>query len=303
MIRIFGTGLAALLGLAFGSFLNVCLSRWPEGEGVVQPRSHCRNCGRTLSWWENIPVASWIVLRGQCRTCNAKISWRYPLVELSVGALWGFTAWHVLPAMLSPNSSPTEAPLVFCYMSGLDVAIGHVILCWLLVALAVLDAENLWLPNWITFPGIVIGMFLTGFRFLLADWIAEGPHISKLGTLMDGLLGPVTAVLISAGLILLIRWTYWLIRRREGIGLGDAKLMALLGAWLGLSGALLSFAIGVMLGAVFALIVLAVPAGRRGSDTWLAARLPLGTFLCIGGIISTLWGQPIIAAYLRWAGL
>jgi leader peptidase (prepilin peptidase)/N-methyltransferase len=107
----------------------------------------------------------------------------------------------------------------------------------------------------------------------------------------------------AAFLVLLIRWIYWITRRREGIGLGDAKLMAMLGAWLGLSGALLSFAIGVMLGAVFALVILAVPAARRESDTWLLSKLPLGTFLCIGGIVSALWGQPIIAAYLRWVGL
>ena len=82
MIRIFGTTMAALLGLAFGSFLNVCLSRWPEGESVVKPRSHCPSCGRTLVWWENFPLLSWLALRGHCRTCNTKISWRYPLVEL-----------------------------------------------------------------------------------------------------------------------------------------------------------------------------------------------------------------------------
>jgi leader peptidase (prepilin peptidase)/N-methyltransferase len=115
------------------------------------------------------------------------------------------------------------------------------------------------------------------------------------------------AILAPSLLLLLIRWIYWLIRRREGIGLGDVKLMAMLGAWLGLSGALLSLVIGVFLGAIFALVLLAVPAARRAtestSEPWLALRLPLGTFLCIGGIISSLWGQPIINAYLHYAGL
>ncbi len=110
------------------------------------------------------------------------------------------------------------------------------------------------------------------------------------------------AAVCSAGLILVVRWTYWLIRRREGIGLGDAKLMAMLGAWLGFPSALLSFVIGVMLGALFAINLLTTPAAKRESDAWSLARLPLGTFLCIGGIISTLWGQPIINAYLHWAG-
>ena len=109
-------------------------------------------------------------------------------------------------------------------------------------------------------------------------------------------------ILAAAAFILLIRWLYRLIRRREGIGLGDAKLMALLAAWLALPGALLAFSIGVVLGAVVALVLLAIPSTRRDSETWAVTKLPLGTFLCIGGIVSSLWGQPIIHAYLRWAG-
>jgi len=303
MIRILGTTLAALLGLAFGSFLNVCLSRWPEGESVVKPRSHCRNCGRMLSWWENVPLVSWIALRGRCRTCHEKISWRYPLVELALGVLSAVTIWQIFPAMLLPDLSLTEGPLIFLYSSGADVAIGRVILYWLLVALAVVDAENLWLPNWLTIPGIILGILFTSSHFVLAEWLAEGPYISILGTLSNSLIGSAVAIVAAGGLILLIRWTYWLIRRREGIGLGDAKLMAMLGAWLGLSGALLSFAIGVLLGAGFAIVVLAVPKARRESDTWLLSKLPLGSFLCIGGIISALWGQPLIAAYLHFVGL
>jgi leader peptidase (prepilin peptidase)/N-methyltransferase len=111
------------------------------------------------------------------------------------------------------------------------------------------------------------------------------------------------SIIAAAGLILLIRWVYWLIRRREGIGLGDAKLMALLAAWLGLPGALLAFALGVVLGALVALLLLAIPSARKPSERWAAGKLPLGTFLCMGGIVSSLWGQPIIAAYLRWADL
>jgi leader peptidase (prepilin peptidase)/N-methyltransferase len=112
----------------------------------------------------------------------------------------------------------------------------------------------------------------------------------------------LVSIVIAAGLILLIRWTYWLIRRREGVGLGDAKLMALLAAWLGLPQALLAFAVGVMLGSLAAMVVLLVPKARRESGSWAASKLPLGTFLCIGGIVSSLWGQPILSAYLRWAG-
>ena len=142
---------------------------------------------------------------------------------------------------------------------------------WLVVALAFLDAEHLWLPNWLTLPAITFGV---AFKTTLAVIGYYVPPCRDCGYVRLGCWDCVSTAraavssLLSSGLaallILLIRWTYWLIRRREGIGLGDAKLMAMLGAWLGLSGALLSFAIGVFLGAIFALIVLAVPAGRPG---------------------------------------
>src|SRR5580692_2649401 len=103
MIRLMGTIFAGLLGLAFGSFLNVCVSRWPAGESVVTPRSHCRACGRMLKWWENVPLVSWIALRGRCRTCGASIGWRYAAVELAVGGLWAAVAWRFLGRALEPD--------------------------------------------------------------------------------------------------------------------------------------------------------------------------------------------------------
>ena len=109
-------------------------------------------------------------------------------------------------------------------------------------------------------------------------------------------------MLAAAALILLIRWIYKLVRKREGMGLGDAKLMAMLAAWLGLPGALLAFGLGAVLGSVVALGMLVVPASRRESESWAGSKLPFGTFLCVGGIVSSLWGQSMIAAYLRWAG-
>ena len=283
MIRILGTVLAGLLGLAFGSFLNVCLSRWPEGESIVTPPSHCRNCSRILTWWENIPLVSWLALRGRCRTCKTKISWRYPLVELTVGVTWACAAWNTF-----------DSQLIFFTNLALVRVVGQCVLIWLLVALAVLDAEHLWLPDKLTWPGIFLGLLSSAIQLLLVEsfFIANHGLLYAIGMLLG-------SAALAALLILAIRWTYWLVRRREGMGLGDAKLMAMLGAWLGLSGALLSFAIGVVLGAIFALVALAVPAARRESNTWLAAKLPLGTFLCIGGIISALWGQQIIGAYLR----
>jgi len=283
MMRILGTIFAGLLGLAFGSFLNVCLSRWPEGESVVQPRSHCRNCEHTLAWWENIPLLSWLVLRGRCRDCRAWIGWRYPLVELAVGALWALTAW-----------------ISFHAFFPIEFAAGLMFLIWLLVGLAALDAEHLWLPDALTLPGIVLGFCWWFFQGEQIGWALHMPNEPWDDAKSAGF--RLLAITAAAGLILLIRWIYWLVRRREGMGLGDAKLMALLAAWLGLPGALLAFALGVVLGALAAVVMLALPAARKSEGGWAVQKLPLGTFLCVGGIVSSLWGQQMIAAYLRWAG-
>jgi len=283
MIRILGTIFAGLFGLAFGSFLNVCLSRWPAGESVVKPRSHCRQCGRTLTWWENVPLVSWLALRGRCRTCRAWIGWRYPLVELAVGCLLAIVAWRSYNAFF---------PLEF--------AAGMMFLVWVLIGLAVLDAEHLWLPDAITLPSIALGFAWWFFQGKQIGWALGIPPTPWEDAEEAG--KRLLAILTAAGLVLLIRWVYWLIRRREGVGLGDAKLMALLAAWLGLPGALLAFVVGVVLGAFVALGQLAVPATRNQSERWAMGKLPLGTFLCIGGIVSSLWGQTILAAYQRWAG-
>jgi leader peptidase (prepilin peptidase)/N-methyltransferase len=299
MIRIFGTIFAGLLGLAFGSFLNVCLSRWPEGESIVHPRSHCRNCDHTLAWWENIPLVSWLALRGRCRKCRAWIGWRYPLVELAVGTLWAIESWQYLDQwrpdhLASILEQQIQSPYRLVY------AIGWAFFLWLLTALAVLDAENLWLPDRLTLSGIVLGFPCTVLRSFYARWDFDP---SDPPFLLVGALECLLSILAAAGLILLIRWFYWLVRRREGIGLGDAKLMALLAAWLGLPGALLAFGLGVVLGAVVALVLLAIPGKSPETGAWALKKLPLGTFFCVGGIVSSLWGPQIIAAYLRWAGL
>jgi leader peptidase (prepilin peptidase)/N-methyltransferase len=297
MIRILGTIFAGLLGLVFGSFLNVCLSRWPQGESIVTPRSHCRQCGRTLAWWENIPLASWLALRGRCRTCRAWIGWRYPLVELAVGALWASSAWSFFDSIVN-----SEFPSYFVYHS-LEITLGEMIFYWLVIALAVLDFENLWLPDSITLAGSALGFIFVSFAPVLRNLVPKELHKFSIGFEIElGAFSDFRGILVAAGLILLIRWLYWLIRRREGIGLGDAKLMALLAAWLGLPGALLAFGLGVVTGALVAVVLLAMPAARSETSGWAHKKLPLGTFLCVGGIVSSLWGQPIIAAYRQWAG-
>ncbi len=290
MFRLLGTTFAALLGLAFGSFLNVCLSRWPEGESVVHPRSHCRTCNRTLTWWENIPVLSWLFLRGRCRTCGSPIHWRYPLVEAAVAILWAICAWRFFPVLPDIGDSTITVSFSLGYLFEHFALFP---LCWLLVALALLDLEHLWVPDFLTVPGIVAGLlFTTVFEHL-------SYHFDTIHRPLHALVNGVIAVLAAAALILVIRLIYWLFRRKEGIGLGDAKLMALLAAWLGLPGALLAFFIGVILGALVAVPLLIV---QNAKHTGGVAKLPLGTFLCIGGIVSALWGQPILTAYLRWSG-
>ena len=245
-----------------------------------------------LAWWENVPLASWAALRGRCRTCHAWIGCRYPLVEFAVGALWAIAAWNSAPIAASGDLA-----------AAVTDAIGRMIFYWLLVALAALDAEHLWLPDWLTLPGIALGIVYT---LAGAYFHAHGPAFNNLQSASMAMLhaAPSTAIAIlcAAGIILLIRGIYWLIRRREGIGLGDAKLMALLAAWLGFSRALLALGLGVVLGALAALVLLALPSARKSEDRWSATKLPLGTFLCVGGIAASLWGNEMIAAYLRWAG-
>jgi leader peptidase (prepilin peptidase)/N-methyltransferase len=311
MFQVIATIFGALFGLAFGSFLNVCLSRWPTGESVVQPRSHCRRCDHTLAWWENIPLLSWILLGGRCRNCHFPIGWRYPLVELATAALWAFSVWRAfrgwsgLSEFLSPEYAiQNTVNLVFETLRPL-------ILTWLLVALATLDLENFWLPDWLTVQGAALGLLFNLSHFAL-QWIMasttpelmrDGIKQSQRHSISILILWWLPGVVVGPAIILLIRWLYRIIRHREGMGLGDVKLMALLGAWLGLPGALLTLILGAVLGAVTALVLLAIPAMRRGGKSWATTRLPLGTFLCIGGIVSFFWDGSIIHAYLRWAGL
>ena len=292
---------ATFLGLAFGSFLNVCLSRWPEGESIVTPRSHCRSCGRALPWWENLPLASWAALRGRCRGCDAWIGWRYPLVELAVGGTWAITAWQALPALYLPGWTKVS---IFDVMS---FAAGKMILYWLLVGLAILDAEHLWLPDLLTLGGAALGCGFMIMRFAVHSSAAllhwTGGLVAQPQHMYNVIFRWVIGILVAPFLVLLIRWAYRLIRRREGIGLGDVKLMLLLAVWIGLGHTLLAFVIGVLLGTTVALVLLAAPTRRKKAEEWALTKLPMGTFICVGGIVSGLWGDQMIGTYLRLTGI
>ena len=264
-------------------------------ERVPEPLAHGReHCPSALAL-PKLRTKAGVV--GEC-AAGEWIGWRYPLVELAVGALWSTVAWRGLAS--ATGLVPSDL-LLAVVIYGLS----QMILLWLLVALSILDFENLWLPDKVTIPGILIGFATT----LLYAAVSSKRVFAFYGALelrsrfmWDIVWQRLLAILAAAGLILLIRWVYWLIRRREGIGLGDAKLMAMLAAWLGLPGALLAFGLGAVLGAIAALVLLVLPSTRENKEGWAQIKLPLGTFLCVGGIVSSLWGERIIDAYRRWAG-
>ncbi len=270
-----GAAFAFLLGLAFGSFLNVVLTRLPDGESIVAPRSHCRQCNHILAWWENIPLFSWIALRGRCRQCHTAIGAQYPLIELAGGLLWMACWIRFSPALVSALAA-NHPPLAL----AVTLLAGAALLAWLLLALASLDALHFWLPDVLTYPGIFLGLAFTMVESLLGG--IGGHHV--LAASVSALWTRVLEALLAAALILAIRFAYWLVRRREGMGLGDAKLMALLGAWLGLEGALESFAAAILAATATALAWLLILATRRRLTEWAKLPLPLGTFLCLAAM-------------------
>lgn len=277
-LQIAGAVFAALLGLAFGSFLSVFLTRFPEGESIVSPRSHCRNCDHILAWWENLPLLSWIILRGRCRKCHNWIGLRYPFIELTMGLLW-VACWIRFSRLIFYPSDTGNSEIPHLLVHSIIQVVGYALLCWLLVALATLDAEHFWLPDWLTIPGAALG-----FIFSLLEY-ETGDHFAQQKSLFHHATGSLLAILAAAAVVLIIRLAYWLIRRKEGMGLGDAKLMAMLGAWLGLFGALKCFAIAVFAAAAAAVIWLIVLSIRRRTGEWAKMPLPLGTFLCAAALI------------------
>jgi len=216
--------------------------------------------------------------------------------------LWGHEAWTFLALALDPDVPAISPFLHHNVYNSLGLAVGKMIFYWLVVALAALDMEQLWLPDLLTFSGIALGIVCTSVYRAVEGHYSDAPSPSAFREGVETAIASALAILAAALLILLIRWLYKLIRHREGLGLGDAKLMALLAAWLGLPGALLAFFLGIILGSLVAVLLLLTRSTKPSPTEWSATKLPLGTFLCIGGIVSALWGQPIIAAYLHWAG-
>ena len=274
-------GLAAALvagafGLVFGSFLNVCIHRWPRDLSVVRPRSMCPHCERPIVWYDNIPLASYVILRGRCRYCREPISWRYPAVEaLTAGAFFYFV-WHY--GGLSP------------------VALKHCVFSAILIALVFADIETLLLPDELTVGGLCAGLAIAWFVPVPDSIVALVAHNAnrRLVSVAEALLGAAVPSLA----LWFVGWLFEKLRHKEGLGFGDVKMIAMIGAFLGLRGALLSIAVGAVVGSIAGIIWIAVR--RKDAATY---PLPFGAFLGLAAFIAAMDGQRLIAWYAGLLGL
>ena len=240
-----------LLGLCIGSFLNVCAYRLPLGESVVHPRSRCTTCGRMLSWYDNLPVVSWVALRGRCRTCGKPVSWMYPAVEIVTALVFAITYLTYGLTLLS---------------------VVRVIFACALIVLFVTDLQHKILPNVITLPGIVIGFACS--VFLPPGWVSS-----------------VIGILVGGGVLFAIAEAYYRVRGQEGLGMGDVKLLAMIGAFLGWKLVLLTLVFASFTGSLAGGMLIA---SGKGSMKY---ALPFGTFLAVGALLAATWGDPIADWY------
>ena len=254
MTGAFALTFAALFGALIGSFLNVCVHRLPRGASIVWPASACPGCRRELSWFENVPIVSYAVLGGRCRTCKAPISVRYPVIEALTAAMFAAGWWYYGPGPLLASR------LIFG--------------CALIVLFAI-DLEHHLLPNVITLPGIVIGFMFS--------------FVNPPGW-RDSLIG----ILVGGGVLFLIAEGYYRIRHEEGLGMGDVKMLAMIGAFLGWQLTLLTLMLGSFAGTIIGVVMLATGRGT------MKYALPFGTFLSIGAALSAAVGQSILDWYLRF---
>lgn len=245
----------AVFGLVFGSFLNVVIYRLPRGKSLMRPPSSCPGCGAQIKPYDNIPVLSYIILGGKCRKCGRRISAVYPAVEALTAlgfVLVYFNAGRVL---------------------GLEFVAGCVFMS-ALIALGFIDYDHQILPNAITLPGLVLALVYSFFRDDL--------------TFRGALVGAVA----GSGFLLLVYGAYFLIRKKEGLGMGDVTMMLMVGAYLGLMRTLLTLILASFVGALVGVYFIL----RRGKDFQFA--LPFGTFLAPAAFVSLIWGERIIRAYL-----
>ena len=248
LLAVFG----GLFGLVVGSFLNVCIYRLPRHESVTWPGSHCTTCNRPLAWYENIPLVSWLVLRGRCRTCGAGISPVYPVVEAITGAVFvaGYFIYGPTPLL--------AARLLFATA---------------MIVLFFIDLRHHILPNVITLPGIAIG-----FAFSLV--------------LPPGWVSSLIGLIAGAALLFAIAEAYYRWRGIEGLGMGDVKMLAMIGAFLGWPLMLVTLVLASFAGSLVGIGLIAT--GRGG----MKLALPFGTFLAVGALAAAVAGEPLLEWYL-----
>jgi leader peptidase (prepilin peptidase)/N-methyltransferase len=281
-------GFSALLGLACGSFLNVCIVRLPLGLSVVKPRSHCMTCGKPINAWQNIPILSWLFLGGRCRACSKPIPFFYPLVELAI------VLWFVYCAIQFGHGEQSAI-----------AAVSSALLGWLLIGLLVMDAQSALLPDAFTLGGGLMAVLLLagGTISLPAD---AGTVL--LTTPERIVLHRLLAIVIAAGSLLLVRWLYRRLRRRDGMGLGDVKMTAMLAAFLGLQLTVLAFLVACVAGSVYAAILLlqlrkkksAKNTSRGTKEDEIPASVPFGCFLAIGGFYAVIFGGATLLWYAKF---
>ena len=291
-----------LFGLVIGSFLNVCITRIPEDVSIILPGSRCPRCGTAIKFYDNVPVFAWIWLRGKCRACDAPISVMYPLVELATGLLF-------VAAFLEHGIT--------------QATVKWLLFTCLIIVLTITDLRVRLLPDLVTWPGFAVGLVFSwfvppneGFARALSWRFLHQRLQGHLAGLLDGILGAAFGSFLLWGLAA----GYKFVRRREGMGMGDVKMMAMVGAFVGLRGTFWTILLGSLLGSVIGLSVvltlylmgwqrrLAERASRRGLGTVSALRwtiatqyqLPLGTFLGIGALAIVYLG-PMIAS--EWPAL
>jgi leader peptidase (prepilin peptidase)/N-methyltransferase len=265
-----------LCGLLLGSFLNVCILRLPAGESVVWPRSHCRQCNQPIAPRDNIPVLSYLLLGAACRACGSRIAWRYPVIELATCALFVMCCLHFSPG----------------WPAG-----WWALLCFLLLGLAVMDAETLLLPDLFTLPGLLAGLLFAALRPGLegSGWAWESAIRAAARSLL--------AAAVAAAALLLIAGAYWLVRRRMGMGMGDVKLLAMLAAWLGSWQTGLVLFLAVVGGALYGMGTILL--NRSGDTPEFPVKpgllpVPFGTMLSLAGLYSIFLGERTLGWYLKF---
>ena len=254
MVNVLFVSLVFIFGMCIGSFLNVCIYRLPSGKSIIRPASACPDCGTAIHWYDNIPLISYVILRGRCRGCKTPISIRYPIVELLCG-LFAMTSWMQFGNSLS-------ALIYFIFIAALLV-------------ITFIDIDHRIIPDIISLPGIPLG-FLASLILPQLKW-------------SDSLIG----ILAGGGSLLAIAWGYQLITGKDGMGGGDIKLLAMIGAFLGWKGVLFTIMASSLIGTVVGIILML--RARKG----IKMALPFGPFLAIGAIIYLFFGPQLIAWYFH----